>query len=157
MLDGKVIYSRGDMAAMTEKNNKMAEQKVEGKKADNNKPDLSLVPAAALLEEAAVWTFGKSKYSAFNWHNGISYNRIIAAIERHTQLLKAGLDTDYETKRHHAAAIRCGCAMLIQFSLEKRTSLDDRMVLDPVVQANIELMAKGEFVWDLLASEAPNE
>lgn len=131
----------------------LAEESKTGLKYDGQKPDMSLIPAAAALEEAAVWTFGKTKYTAFNWHNGISYNRILGAIERHTQLLKAGLDTDYETKRHHAAAIRCGCAMLIQFSLEKRTNLDDRMVLTNEVRELVESMAKGEFVWDLLVTE----
>lgn len=121
-----------------------------GIKFDSHKPDMSLIPAAAALEEAAVWTAGKQKYAAFNWHNGINYNRIIAAIERHTQLLKAGIDMDYETRQHHAASIRCGCAMLIQFTLEKRVELDDRLKLNPETKVMIEKMAQGELMSDLL-------
>lgn len=126
-----------------------------GLKYDGSKPDMSLIPSAAALEEAGVWTFGKAKYEAFNWHKGISFNRILAAIERHTTLLKAGIDMDYETKRHHAASIRCGCAMLIQFSLEARIDLDDRIKLSDDTKLKIERMAQGEMIGDIL-SEALN-
>lgn len=125
-----------------------------GLKFDGSKPDMSLIPSAALLEEAGVWTFGKQKYQAFNWHKGISYNRILAAIERHTALLKAGIDLDYETRRHHAASIRCGCAMLIQFCLEERTELDDRLKLTEQTKFKIEQMAKGELMSDIIAELA---
>jgi hypothetical protein len=121
-----------------------------GVKFDQEKPDFSLIPVAALLEEAHLWTDGKVKYSAFNWHKGLLYRRVLAAIERHLYLLKAGIDFDAETKRHHAAAIRCGCAMLIQFTLEGRTDLDDRMPLTPPVKANIESMMSGESMFDIL-------
>jgi hypothetical protein len=122
-----------------------------GLKFDGTKPDMSLIPAAALLEEAGVWTFGKQKYAAFNWHKGITFNRILAAIDRHSALLKAGIDMDYETRRHHAASIRCGCAMLIQFTLEERTDLDDRMQLPEEVKFKIESLAKGELISDIIA------
>jgi hypothetical protein len=122
-----------------------------GFKFDGTKPDMSLIPSAALFEEAAVWTFGKAKYEAYNWHKGITYSRILAAIERHSALLKAGIDLDYETKKHHAAAIRCGCAMLIQFALEGRVELDDRIKLSDETKSKIETMAKGEFIWDLVS------
>lgn len=121
-----------------------------GLKFDGSKPDMSLIPSAALFEEAGVWTFGKAKYEAFNWHKGITFNRILAAIDRHSALLKAGIDMDYETKRHHAASIRCGCAMLIQFTLEERTDLDDRMKLTDEAKFKIESMAKGELMTDIL-------
>ncbi len=121
-----------------------------GLKFDGSKPDMSLIPAAAVLEEAGVWTFGKAKYEAYNWHKGISYSRILAAIARHQALLSAGIDMDYETKRHHAASIRCGCAMLIQFCLEQRTELDDRIKLDEATKSKIEQMAKGELMSDIL-------
>jgi hypothetical protein len=121
-----------------------------GKKNDTGKPDVSLVPSGALLEEAYIWSEGKIKYSAYNWSEGILYSRILAAIGRHWALLNAGIDLDYETKRHHAAAIRAGCAMLIEFKLNDRTDLDDRMKRSEQNKALIESMSKGEYVWDLL-------
>lgn len=121
-----------------------------GVKHDQEKPDMSLIPPVAALEEAFVWTFGKKKYTAYNWANGIIYSRILAAIERHLTLLKAGLTLDNETKRHHAAAIRCGCAMLIHFDFAGKTDLDDRMPLTPELKDKIEKMAGGEYIWDIL-------
>lgn len=121
-----------------------------GIKFDGVKPDMSLIPAAAALEEAAVWTFGKAKYDSFNWHKGLEYNRLLSAMERHLNLLKAGIDIDLETQRHHAAAIRCGAAMIIQFHLEQRTELDNRLKLSEETKNKIEKMSKGELVWQLL-------
>lgn len=121
-----------------------------GLKFDAQKPDMSLIPAAAAIEEAAIWTFGKQKYSAYNWHNGISYSRILAGMERHLTLLKAGIDSDYENSRHHAAAIRCGAAMLIQFTLEDRKDLDDRMLTTEATRTNIERMIQGESIFDII-------
>jgi hypothetical protein len=121
-----------------------------GLKYDNGKPDLVLIPPAALIEEGFVWTDGKSKYAAYNWHKGIAYNRILSAIARHYELLKSGIDFDYENRRHHAAAIRAGCAMLIQFTLENRTDLDDRMPIDEETKKKIEKMVQGESIFHIL-------
>ncbi len=127
-----------------------------GLKYDNAKPDMSLIPAAAALEEAAVWTYGKQKYDAFNWHKGLKYNRILSSIERHLTLLKAGQDYDYENGLHNAAAIRCCCAMLIQFTLEERSDLDDRLALSKATSAAITEMAKGNSIFQVLeATPAP--
>ncbi len=122
----------------------------QGTKKDAGKPDMSLLPSAALLEEAQVWTFGQKKYAAFNWHRGLNYRRVLGAIGRHLALLNAGIDVDPETGNHHAAAIRCGCAMIIQYSLEKRTELDDRMIVTQSTKDSIEKMSMGEKIWDLL-------
>lgn len=121
-----------------------------GVKHDTKKPDMSLIPSMAELEEAGVWTFGKQKYSAFNWHKGINFSRILGAIQRHAALLKAGIDFDHETNRHHAAAIRCGCAMLIQFTAEGRTELDDRIKLNESTKSLVIEMSNGESIFDIL-------
>lgn len=124
-----------------------------GKKFDQQKFDVSLTPSAAELEEAYVWTYGKQKYDAFNWHNGIKFSRIISAMERHLKLLKAGIDYDYETKAHHAAAIRASCAMLIQFTLEGRTELDDRIKLSDETKQKLNKMAQGETIYTILSEK----
>jgi Domain of unknown function (DUF5664) len=131
--------------------------KQQGLKNDNQKPDMSLIPPAASLEEAAVWTFGKTKYSAHNWHKGISYSRILSALERHLQLLKAGNDYDYENGFHNAAAIRCCAAMLIQFTLENRTELDDRMQTSPEIKEYLNKLAQGNSIKNLLGEENDKE
>jgi hypothetical protein len=125
-------------------------KKLTGKKYDGGKPDLGLIPSAAELEEGFLWTDGKAKYDAFNWHGGIMYMRILSAMQRHHTLLKAGIDFDYETRRHHAAAIRCGAGMLIQYCLEGRDELDDRIKLTKEAKTRIEKMAQGESIFDIL-------
>lgn len=121
-----------------------------GLKYDGSKPDMNLIPSVAAFEEAAVWTYGKQKYDAFNWHKGINYSRVLAAMERHMQLLKAGIDYDYENGFHNAAAIRCCAAMLIQFTLEKRNDLDDRIVLTEETKEYINKMAQGNSIFSLV-------
>lgn len=97
-----------------------------GLKFDGEKPMMALVPVKALEEEGKVWTFGAKKYDTFNWTKGISYLRILSAILRHTMSLMAGQDLDPESGLHHAAHIRCCCAMLIEFHYANRVELDDR-------------------------------
>lgn len=128
-----------------------------GIKHDKGKPDTSLIPSAAILEEAYLWGDGKIKYTAFNWHKGLMYMRILSAMGRHYELLKSGIDFDYETRRHHGAAIRCGAAMLITFTLEGRTELDDRIQLTEEQKKNIELMAQGESIFDILKDLSKGE
>jgi hypothetical protein len=126
-----------------------------GIKLDQKKPDMSLIPSAAEVEEARVWTAGKVKYSAYNWYSGINYSRILAAMQRHLTLLKAGIDMDDETKAHHAACIRCGSAMLITFTLEGRFSLDDRIQMTDDAKERLKRSIAGETMIDILESCKP--
>lgn len=96
----------------------------EGKKYDQNKPPMALIPPEAMLEEAKVWGFGAEKYGQYNFRNGISYTRILSALLRHAEAFNGGEDLDPETRLHHAAHIRCCAAMLIVF--KDRKDLDDR-------------------------------
>lgn len=96
------------------------------RKFDGEKPMLGLIPSAALLEEGKVWTFGAKKYDQWNWTKGIKYVRIISALMRHTAAIAAGEDRDPESGCLHAAHIRCCAAMLIEFTQNNRTDLDDR-------------------------------
>lgn len=97
-----------------------------GTKYDDQKPIMALVPPKALEEEAWVWSFGAKKYDAYNWTKGLTFNRILSAIMRHTNALNAGQDIDPESGKHHAAHIRCDAAMLIEFYYQNRVDLDDR-------------------------------
>lgn len=97
-----------------------------GKKYDQDKPMIALIPSSALEEEAKVWTFGANKYGKSQWKNGIKYTRILSALLRHTISLMAKNDLDNESKLHHAAHIRCNAGMLIEFYKTNRTDLDDR-------------------------------
>ena len=121
-----------------------------GDKYDNGKPEMQLIPPAAAFEEAAVWTYGRNKYAAFNWYQGMPYSRIISAMERHLTLLKAGQMYDYEHGYHNAASIRCCAAMLIQFTAEGRTELNDLIPMSEENQERMNKLAQGVSIKDLL-------
>jgi hypothetical protein len=99
----------------------------QGKKYDNGKPAMGLIPPLALEAEALVWSFGQGKYDAFNWTKGIKYTRILGAMLRHTTAIMRGEDVDAESGQLHAAHVRCCAAMLIEFSMTHRDDLDDRI------------------------------
>lgn len=90
-------------------------KKLEGKKADNGKPDLSLLSSTAIFEIAKVMTFGKEKYGAHNWRGGFVYSRVIAAILRHIFLYLGGERLDPETGLSHLAHAGCGIMFLLEF------------------------------------------
>lgn len=96
----------------------------EGKKFDENKVPLALIPPEAEEEEGKVWAAGAAKYGLHNFRGGLSYLRILSALRRHTNAIIRGEDRDAETGCLHAAHIRCCAAMLIVF--EGRKDLDDR-------------------------------
>jgi len=102
-----------------------------GKRYNEGKPQLALIPAAAEIAEARVWTYGAKKYGEnYNWYKGgpaLSYTEILNSMARHMNAIKAGEDVDPETGEHHAASIRCNAAMLIQWYVEGRVEQDDRM------------------------------
>lgn len=95
-----------------------------GIKFDTEKVDMSLLSAAATLKVAAVMTYGKRKYSAHNWRNGIGYSRLIAAALRHMFAYLAGERLDPETKMSHLAHAVCCLMMILEFE-DTRPDLDD--------------------------------
>lgn len=105
---------------------KLESTSTQGVKLDQDKPIMALLPPRALLEEAKVWSYGSVKYDSYNWTKGIVYSRIIGASLRHIMAIMMGEDVDEESGCLHAACVRCNMAMLIEFTLTKRTELDDR-------------------------------
>lgn len=99
-----------------------------GKKFDQGKPSMSLIPADALMEVGKVFEFGKQKYDANNWRKGIKYERLLSAADRHTKKYLSHLhsDVDDESSIHHIAHAIANLLMVLQFDLENRKELDDR-------------------------------
>lgn len=98
---------------------------LKGKKFDDEKPRMDLLPQAALLGIAEVLTFGANKYGDHNWRGGIAYSRLIAAAYRHLGAFNDGEDLDGESKLSHLKHLGCCVAFLIEQEA-KGTGLDDR-------------------------------
>lgn len=101
----------------------------QGKKFDNGKPMVSLVPTAPLLEVAKVLTFGASKYDAHNWRAGINYSRLYDAVLRHLLASKEGEDQDPESGLNHLAHATCGLLFLLEYQLKNMHQFDDRFIV----------------------------
>jgi hypothetical protein len=84
-----------------------------GKKFDIGKPDLSLIPLPALIEEAKGFMLGESKYGRYNYTEGMEASRLVAAALRHITIWMEGEDNDQESGASHLGHARCCLAMLI--------------------------------------------
>lgn len=96
-----------------------------GVKHDSQKPPMDLLPYDSLEEIAKVLGFGKDKYGAYNWKEGISYSRLIAAAMRHLGQFNNGVDLDEEAKTLHTANAACNLLFLIWMQ-KNRPDMDDR-------------------------------
>ena len=96
-----------------------------GVKFDGGKPKYDLIPVYPLKVLAQVYTLGAEKYSEHNWRKGLSYSRILAAMNRHIEGFKGGEDLDPELTLHHIACVAFGCFSLIEFSIT-HPEYDDR-------------------------------
>lgn len=94
-------------------------------KDDAFKPQLGLIPKAALDEEAAVFAFGSTKYDVHNWRKGMPWSKMINAALRHLTSFNDGDDFDNESALHHLAHVRACCAFLIEWTTT-HPELDDR-------------------------------
>lgn len=93
-------------------------------KFDSGKPPISLIPRSAIEAEARVLGFGAEKYGRDNWRKGMSWSRVVDAIQRHALAIADGELTDPESGEPHAAHIRAGCGFLIEYA-EKGLGTND--------------------------------
>ncbi len=100
-----------------------------GKKFDQGKAPLDLIPYESLVEIGKVLEFGRGKYGRANWADGINYSRLIAAAPRHIGQFNDGEDLDNETKTIHAANAATNLIFLI-WMFKNRPDLDDRWTKD---------------------------
>ena len=96
-----------------------------GYKADQDKPDLSLLSPIAIMKIGAVMQLGKKKYSAHNWRAGMSWSRCLAAALRHIFSYLGGEDKDPETGLSHLAHAGCCILFLLEYE-DTHPELDDR-------------------------------
>jgi dATP/dGTP diphosphohydrolase, N-terminal len=78
------------------------------------KPQLHLVPAVALLEEAEVMALGARKYGAYNWRDkAVLLSVYISAAQRHLLAMQDGQWFDPESLRPHAAHVRACMGIIL--------------------------------------------
>jgi hypothetical protein len=98
-----------------------------GLKYDEGKVRWDLLPYGALEEVARVYTFGVSKYAAWNWRKGIAYSRCFAAMMRHLVAWYWRRERcDPESKCHPLAAVAFYCMNIMQYEQDGLDSFDDR-------------------------------
>ena len=77
---------------------------MQGKKFDQNKPRMSLLPKGALNAVIRVLEFGATKYQADGWkHVPDAKTRYYDAMQRHIEAWWNGEQKDTETGEHHLA------------------------------------------------------
>lgn len=87
------------------------------KRFNEGKIDYTLIPVDAQKAEARVWMAGEEKYGRENWEKlwGDKTTEVVMqSLMRHANAILEGELIDEETGEHHAASIRCNCAMLIR-------------------------------------------
>lgn len=87
----------------------------EGKKFDEGKPRMSLLPYQPLLEVVKVLEFGAKKYGDYNWRGGMDWMRLIDAALRHCFAWLSGENVDKESGLDHLAHAACNLLFLLQY------------------------------------------
>ena len=89
-----------------------------GVKFDNDKPQWSLVPFAALSKVVDVLTYGAAKYAPDNWKKvPNARQRYIDAGFRHFTAYASGEKNDPETGMSHLAHAMCCLLFLLSFDI----------------------------------------
>jgi len=87
----------------------------EGKKFDENKNRLELLPPEFVEAISQILTFGANKYGSYNWMKGIKYSRVVGALLRHIYAFLKGEKLDPESGMPHLWHAGCNLAFLIYF------------------------------------------
>lgn len=97
----------------------------EGKKHDQNKEQLHLIPTLAQFEVARGMMFGRQQYGQYNYLNGMDWSRLIDAAQRHILKFWAGEEKAADSQVHHLAHAACNLMMLLEYSI-RGIGKDDR-------------------------------
>lgn len=109
---------------------KKKQKKVGGKKFDADKPDFSLMPVEFLIGVAKAYGFGKKKYGADNYRNGLQHRRLLTSAIRHLLMELAGVPVDSDSGCEHWQ--NAGAALgMYAFMKIHRPDLDDRYKYTP--------------------------
>ena len=108
---------------------------MEGKKLDQDKVRLELIPPELVFAVGSILTFGAKKYADRNWELGMKWSRVFGALMRHMWCWWAGKgptnenflfgSVDQETRKSHLWHAACCIAFLIAYE-ERKVGEDDR-------------------------------
>ena len=108
---------------------------MEGKKFDEGKVRMDLIPPELLFAVGRILTYGADKYGDRNWEAGMKWSRVFAAMMRHMWSWWAGKgpttksflfgELDDETGYSHLWHAGCCVAFLIAYE-ERGVGEDDR-------------------------------
>ncbi len=115
-----------------------------GKKFDEGKTRLELVPPELLFAVGEILTLGASKYGDRNWERGMKWSRVFGALMRHAWCWWGGRGpttksflfdgVDLESSRSHLWHAGCCIAFLIAYE-ERSVGEDDRARSDKDIVA----------------------
>jgi len=88
-----------------------------GKKYDNGKSRMGLIPFVALRALGDVYSIGAQKYEEHNWLKGMKWSRLQDAMLRHYERFASGEDIDPETGLLHAAQMTWNAIGLLTYQL----------------------------------------
>lgn len=96
-----------------------------GVKHDEGKIDLALLPRKAKEGIAKAFMDGEKKYGRYNYRKGMSWARLLAAVDRHMTAFNDGEDCAEDSKLNHLYHAGAGIMMLIEY-FEHGLGTDDR-------------------------------
>lgn len=99
--------------------------KLNGKKDDQDKPMLDLVPKSLIWAVGEILTQGAKKYGTHNWRDGLLWSRPYAALLRHLTAWWSGENLDAESGKSHLWHASAELAFLVEYE-QSKTGKDDR-------------------------------
>lgn len=103
----------------------MPSRQTGGRKFDDDKPRMDLIPPELNLAVAEILKFGAAKYSDRNWEEGMKWGRVFGAMMRHLWSWWGRSHMDNESGYSHLWHAACCLAFLIAYE-QRGIGIDDR-------------------------------
>lgn len=98
-----------------------------GKRFDQGKSRMSLVPFVAIRALGDVYAYGEKKYASWNWIKGMKWSRVSDSMLRHYERFQMGEKRDEESGLLHSAHMAWNAITLLTYEL-LGVGEDDRYV-----------------------------
>lgn len=107
----------------------VGQERLDGKKNDEGKIELGLIPGSLLWAIGEILTFGAKKYGEHNWRKGLAWSRPYNALLRHLTVWWAGESLDKESGKSHLWHAATELAFLVEYE-GSNTGKDDRFKVE---------------------------